>query len=216
MRKKAFYDILFIVIAIFIASVQCQNDCNLVINEINTRSPTMLKNQDFIELKMLCGSARKSDSLQGFKVIGISTGFDKGKEVMTIDFVVNLWNEKLKSGSDFFTMGTANVPNVDLKTESPYFAYRNQFTKNSQSLISFFNKDNNHLYAIAIVYKKGYSFPDLVINAKKPFIVINSDIQDLIATNLVDFIVYGTKAPYDNCKLFVNLCSDYGKKLHFT
>lgn len=88
MRKKDIFHILLVYFAILIALIQCQSDrqpkendkrdtgCNLVINEINTRSPKVLKNQDFIELKMMCSNKRKSDSLQGFKVIGMSTGTD--------------------------------------------------------------------------------------------------------------------------------------------
>lgn len=105
-----------------------------------------------------------------------------------------------------------NVPNVDMKIDRPYLSYRNRFTGNSQSIHSFFNKDNAHLHAIAIVYKKGYSFQDLTINSRKPFLYINDDIQDMIKSNLVDFIVYGTTAPYDNCQLFINLYNDYANK----
>lgn len=198
--------------------MQCQSDdkfddnCNFLINEINTNSPKVLKNLEFIELKMECTNERKSNSLQGFKVIGISIEQVNGKQVMTIDLIANLWNEKLKASSDFFTIGGSNVPSVDLKTDSPYVLYRNKFTKNTQSLNSFFKKDNNNLHAIAIIYKKGYVFPEFVINLKKPFIIINSDIQELIKKNLVDFIVYGTKSPYDNCQLFTNLCTEYVNK----
>lgn len=161
---------------------------------------------------MICSSERKSHSLQGYKVIGISTGIDKGKQVMTIDMITNLWNEKLKVNSDLFTIGTVNVQNVDLKSDSPIVNFRNKFTGNSQSLHSFFNKDNTHLHAIAIVYKKGYSFPELVINAKKPFIAINSDILELIKSNLIDLIVYGTKSSHDNCEIFTNLYNEYATK----
>lgn len=193
--------------------IQCQSDdCSLVINEINTSSPKMFENQDFIELKMMCSKKRKSDSLQGYKVIGISTGIDKGKQVMTIDLIVNLWNEKVKPDSDFYTIGTVNVPNYDMITDSAYLTYRNKFTANSQSLHSFFQKNSEHLHAIAILYKKGHAFPEQVINAKKPFISINNEIQELIKTNMVDFIVYASKSPYDNCKLFTYLHSDYAKK----
>lgn len=143
-----------------------------MINEINTRSPKNVKNQDFIELKMICESERKSDSLQGFKLIGISVGLEKGKQIMTIDLIVNLWNEKLKKGSDFFTIGTSNVPNVDLKTESPYVSYRNKFTGNTQGLQSFLNKDESSLHAIGILYKKSSSFPELTINPKKNILVV--------------------------------------------
>lgn len=199
--------------------MQCQSDekfednCNLLINEINTNSPKVLKNLEFIELKMQCTNKRKSDSMQGFKVIGISIEQINGEQVMTIDLIANLWNEKLQADTDFFTIGGANVPSVDMKTDSPYFGYRNKFTKNTQSLNSFFKKDNNNLHAIAIVYKKGYVFPELVINLKKPFITINSsDVEEIIKSNLVDFIVYGTKAPYDGCKLLTNLCNEYASK----
>lgn len=99
----------------------------------------------------------------------------------------------------------SNVPNINLNTESSYLSYRNKFTGNSRSLHSFLNKDDTHLHAIAIVYKKGYIFPELVINAKKPFLTINSEIQELIKSNLVDFIVYGTKSPYDSCQLYKSL-----------
>lgn len=169
-----------------------------------------IKITDF-ELKMKCSNERKSDSLQGFKVIGISTGIDKGKQIMTIDLIVNLWNETLKKDSDFFTIGTLNVPNIDLNTGSANVNYKNKFTGNAQSLHWFLNKNNENLHAIAIIYKKGYSFSDLTLSSKKTSISINSDIQELIKSNLVDFKIYGTKAPYDNCKIFTKY-NDYANK----
>lgn len=47
---------------------------------------------------------------------------------------------------------------------------------------------------------------------KKPFVIINSEITELIKSNLVDLVVYRTKAPYDNCQLFINLYNDYANK----
>lgn len=76
----------------------------------------------------------------------------------------------------------------------------------------FFNKNNVDLHGIAVVYKKGYPFPELVLSSRKPLITINEDIQSLIKLNLVDLVVYGKKAPYDNCELFTNLCDDYANK----
>lgn len=70
----------------------------------------------------------------------------------------------MKSDNDLFTISTKNVPNVDLKTDSPFVNYRNKFTGNTKSLQSFFNKEINNLHAIAIVYKKSYTFPELVLN----------------------------------------------------
>lgn len=217
----------FLVSAI-IALIQCQsdetleseveiesnNECRLVINEINTANPGIVKNQDFIELKMMCSEQRKSDSLQGFKVLGISAGPDStSKQVMSIDLVVNLWNQKFKN-NEFFTIGAASVANVDLQPNSPYFGYRNKYTGNSQSMLSFLNKGNKNLHAIAIVYKKGYGFPELALNQKKPFLNIDSDLQHLIKTNLVDLVVYARKAPFEDCELFTNLHEDYANKLY--
>lgn len=119
---------------------------------------------------------------------------------------------KTEKGSDFFTIGTSNVPNVDLKTESPYVSYRNKFTGNAQGLQSFLNKDESSLHAIGILYKKSSSFPELTINPKKTFLSLNSEIVVLIKENLIDFIVYGTKAPYDDCVIFTNLYNDYSNK----
>lgn len=43
---------------------------------------------------------------------------------MTIDLIVNLWNERIKPDSDFYTIDTAIVPNGDMKTDSAQYALR--------------------------------------------------------------------------------------------
>lgn len=186
-----------------------ENGCNLVINEVNTGTPANLKNNDFIELKMLCENAEDSNysSLQGTKIIGISAD----KETATIDLVVNLWNEKVQHNG-YFTIG--NFEKANMRPTSQSFVFRNKLTSNTQSVMQFLNKGNVNLHAIAIVYKKGYSFPEFVLNKKNSFVNINSEIENLIKTNLVDLIVYGRKAPYDNCNLFINLCPVYGDKAY--
>lgn len=52
------------------------DDCKVVINEINTGSPEKMKKMDFIELQAYCKSKKKV-SLQGYKIIGISAGTGK-------------------------------------------------------------------------------------------------------------------------------------------
>lgn len=83
----------FIILLSFVRSgSESENDCNFFINKINTGSPANLKNQDFIEIKMLCENREdvSLSSLQGVKIIGISVW----KKSMTIDLVANLWNVK--------------------------------------------------------------------------------------------------------------------------
>lgn len=215
-----------LVVSTILVQIMCQGDdksdvnddeCKLLINEINMGSPSHLKTQDFVELKMTCHSERKSNSLQGYKVIGISAGpdtKDPTKQAMAIDFVANLWNEKLKN-NDFFTIGSANVPNVDLSSKSNLLKYRGKLTGNSNSMISFLsigNMANTHLHAIAVLYKKGYAFPELVITQEKAFLYINDNIQELIKENLIDLVVYTRKAPFETCEFFTRLHENFINK----
>lgn len=185
-----------------------EKKCVVVTNELNTGSLSAVKNNDFIELKRICGNQGKIESLQGYKVIGITVGVGaNNKQEMTIDMVVNLWNEKFKS--DFYTIRSKNA---DMDTASPYVSYKNKYTGGTKSVASFFTKNNNNLYVIAIVHKKKFTFPQLVLNKKKPYLSVNSEILELIKSNLVDMIVYGQKAPFEKCDVFSNLCNDYGNK----
>lgn len=196
------------------ASASANDDCNLVINEINIESPGIVKTKDFIELKMVCANQRKSDSLQGFKILGISAGPDStNSQTMTVDLIINLWNQKIKN-KDFFTIGSTNVVNVDMQPNSPYFAYRSKFTGNTQSMFSFLNKGNNYIHALAIIYKKNYGFPEFVLTQKQVFLNIDSNLQEIIRENLVDLVVYTKKSSFDNCKLFTTLHQDYANKLY--
>lgn len=79
---------------------------------------------------------------------------------------------------------------------------------------SFLNKGNTFLHAIAIVYKKGYSFPEFVLTQKKPFLNMNDDLQEIIRANLIDLIVYAKKAPIESCELFSRLHLNFEHKAH--
>lgn len=188
-------------------------DCVTVINEINTGSPGIVKKNDFIELKMICDSRANAKSLQGYKLIGLSggTGRTANIQTMTIDLVVNLWNSKT-SEAEMFTIGSESVPNIDMNIKSEMVAYRNKFTGNSQTLGAFLNIGNKHIHAIALIYKRNYAFPEINLNVKRPFITIDSEMEVLIKSNLVDLLVYGRKAPYDTCEIFTNLHEDYTNK----
>lgn len=104
--------IVFIIACAKFNNVKSVNDflsdgCSLVINEINTGTPKVIrKKEDFIELKLICGKRQsQTKSLQEFKVIGISTA---NVQQMSIDLVVNLWNSRLYD-RNLFTIGTELV-----------------------------------------------------------------------------------------------------------
>lgn len=184
--------------------------CTVLINELNTGSPGILHNKDFIELFADCTNKKKKSnslSLQGYKLIGISTG-SGASDRMLIDLVVNLWNAKTNRDS-FFTIGTPTVRNTEITTESPYVVYRNKFSGSTRDNQIFMMTGNRHLHAIALLYKNMNNFPEITLSMKNPYIVINDDLKDLIKNNLVDVVVYGRKAPYDNCVLFIDLYNDY-------
>lgn len=88
--------IFLIFVFIFIKYNQCmylfgESECAMLINEINTGTPESMRKSDFIELKMICDQDRpKTTSLQGFKLIGISTDTTSTTQKMSIDLVVNL------------------------------------------------------------------------------------------------------------------------------
>lgn len=182
----------------------------MVINEVNTGNPGIIEKKNFIELKIICDGGR---SLRGYKLIGISAGTGHGSNVnsMTVDLVVSLWNSKVGENG-MFTIGAGNVPNVDMSSESEFVSYRNKFLKNTPTRYAFFNKGNKHVHAIALLYKNSYSFPELVINDNKQYIPIDSQIEELIKSNLIDLVVYGRKAPYHYCEIFINLYNEYATK----
>lgn len=147
----------------------------------------------------------KSTSMQGLKIIGITAETQK----MSVDLVINLWNSKFNLNTKLFTIGTENVANTDMNTKSGYVTYRNKFIGNVPTLNMFLNKGNRNVHAIAILYKKDYAFPEIVLNSKNPTLNIDDKMKDLIKAHLVDMIVYSKKAPYEHCKIFENLYEEY-------
>lgn len=184
--------------------------CDIVINELNTGSPGILQNMDFIELFVICNTQITSGSLQGYKLIGISAGSGK-HDGMIIDLVVSLWNTQYPKEM-FFTIGTPGVQSTQLTTESKSVMYRNKFSGSARYNQMFTLNGNRHLHAIALLYRESYSFPELTLSMKNPYMVIDRKIKGLIADNLVDMVVYGRKTPYDDCVLFTSLYNDYANK----
>lgn len=183
--------------------------CRVFINELNTGSPGIVQNQDFIELFVYCSrpSKKNKKSLQGYKLIGISAG-SGASDKMLIDLVVILWNSQWNKDM-FFTVGTPQVQNADITTDSSFVLYRNKFRGTASNNQQFMWTGSRHLHAIALLYKQSNNFPEIFINAKNPYMMVTDEIKDLIKNNLVDLVVYGRRAPYDNCALFSDLYDEY-------
>lgn len=188
-------------------NLTADHPCRVFINELNTGSPGIIQNRDFIELFVHCNMQNKKRSLQGYKLIGISAG-SGSSDKMVVDLVINLWNSKWNKNM-FFTVGTSNVENADLTTDSPFIAYRNKFRGSGSNDEQFMWTGSRHLHAIALIYKQSNNFPELTISMKNPYLIITTEIKDLIRDNLVDLVVYGRQAPYDNCALFTDLYNEY-------
>lgn len=124
-------------------NVNEDRQCTVLINELNTGSPGILHNMDFIELFAQCKSKKNPRSLQGYKLIGISAG-SGDSDRMLIDLVVNLWNTKWTTDG-FFTIGTPTVGNTQLTTESPYVVYRNKFSGKTRNNQMFMLTGNRHM-----------------------------------------------------------------------
>lgn len=181
--------------------------CRVFINELNTGSPGIVQNKDFIELYVYCPKPTRKRSLQGYKLVGISTG-SEASDQMVIDLVVNMWNSQWNQNM-YFTIGTPSVENVDLSTDSSFVTYQNKYRGRASNNQQFMWTGSRHLHAIALLYKNTYNFPEIVISAKNPYMMVTNEIKDLIKNNLVDLVVYGRQAPYDNCALFTDLNNEY-------
>lgn len=186
-----------------ISTLSDNSNCRLLINELNSGSPGNLGKNNFLEFTSYCGGDRTSIPLQGFKVIGISTGTTHANQI-TIDLVINMWNMKTNENG-MLTIGGPNVPNVDVRIPNAYVRFRNEFQKNQKTLFSFLSTANKNLHAIAILYSEKNPIPEITLSAKQPFIKIDNDLKELIKSNLMDMVVYGRRAPFDNCELFLDL-----------
>lgn len=181
--------------------------CRVFINELNTGCPGDIQDKDYIELFVHCTKTNKKRTLQGYKLIGISAG-SGASDNMLIDLVVNMWNSQWNKNM-FYTIGTPNVQNADLKTDSSFVAYRNKYRGTASNNQQFMWTGSKHLHAIALIYKQSNSFPEITINARNPYMMVTDEIKELIKKNLVDLVVYGRQAPYDNCALFTDLYNEY-------
>lgn len=129
---------------------------------------------------------------------------------MTIEFVINLWNNKTNNNG-LLTVGGPDVKNVDSVVPNPTVHYRNEFQRNQKTLYSFLRTGNKDLQAVAVLYNQK-PLPEFIISSKQPFIVISNELKKIIQDNLVDLIVYGRRAAVDSCELFLDLYPQYATR----
>lgn len=185
--------------------------CTVILNEINIDTPSKVKNKDFIEIRSFCNGMPKSISLQGYKIIGMTTGTSTQNQKVSINLVINPCNWKTNPNG-MLTIGGPGVTNADVIIPNPYVKFREALTKGPSILKFYVTGGIEHLGSIAIVYAKDNSFSNIVLNEKTPFIPVNSDIKNTIQDHLVDLLVYGKKAPFDKCGFFEDIYPGYENK----
>lgn len=202
---------LFVLLFVCVFKVVKLHKCNLLINEINTDDPGTIEKQNYLEFVSFCDGVRRSVSLQNYYVIGISTGTANTKQ-MTIELVVDLWNIKTND-QGILAVCAPSVSNCDITIPNSVVHFRNEFAKNQRTLFNFMSTANNSIHAIAILYSTQSLSKDLILSQSKPFIKIDDRMKSIIKSNLVDMVVYSSKASHDNCEPFLDsYCDSQGIK----
>lgn len=135
--------------------------------------------------------------LRGYKLIGLNCKKSSG----TVDFVVNLWNERMKKG--FYTVGGSDVSNANMKVQSDYIKFKSLFDgKKVQTITSFLSHKEFHAIGLLHDKIKINSFSDFTLSKKQPNIKINDAIITQLKNYLVDLVVYGENSVCDKCGIF--------------
>lgn len=166
-----------------------QNDCKVVINELNVVDPKRPAKNEFIELKATCGG---KFPLRGFKLIGFNCQSRSG----TIDLVVTLWNERTNENG-YFTIGGSGVSNANFKFSHDMVKFRSGFNKGTSVITNFMTTTNKDLRAFGLLYGTNNAFQDFVLDKKQPFIKISDSIIDQLKKHLIDLVIY---APEKECE----------------
>lgn len=147
--KMKLFDLFLIFIVsltLIVDQIECTNECKVVINEININDPRKPEKREFIELHSNC---KKSTTLQGYKLIGISGGA-RSDAVPVIELVVTLWNQHINEFG-YFTVGGSDVYTADLRIPSSYIKFRHSFNPSSMaSMTNFILNGNKNINAIAL------------------------------------------------------------------
>lgn len=182
--------------------------CSIVINEVNIDNIPKPEKSEFIELRSYCdGAIRPNFPTRPYKLVGIRA---LNNQVPTIDFVVTLWNHRTNENG-LYTIGGADITNADMSFISDDVKASKCLTQTKCLSEFFIPNANDHLRAIALL--KGQppteSLPTITLSRKKPSIVINREILELLNKVVVDMVVYGRRAPSDSCSVFEDIYSEY-------
>lgn len=175
-----------------------EDDCRLIINEINVDDPSKPEKREYIELSTNCASEK---SLRGFKLLGLSANI-----IPTIDLVVHFWNAKISN--KYFLIGGIDVQNADFSVTSDYVQFGTKYNKQT-SLMNFIGNGNRNLKAIVLIYNKNHAFNEFTIKKGEPRIKITNDMKATIREYIVDMVVYGRQAQNDKCQLFEDIYPDF-------
>lgn len=203
-RTTKMHHILCIAFLCLGATLVVEINCKAVINEVNIIDTGKPGTHEFVELK---STGETNLPLRGFKIVGISCSGKSGK----VNLVVNLWNERMKSG--FFTIGGSDVSNEDLKIPSDSIKFKSGFTdkKNVLSMSSFFVNDNK-LSAIGLLYGEKNPFNEFKLTEKNREIVIDDKLKGVLKKSLVYLVIYGDRKACDKCDFFEMIHDDFANK----
>lgn len=193
---------LYLIFSSVFWTIYAQNDCKVLINELNVNNPSGPGRNEFIELKATCDG---KIPLRGFKLIGFNCQSRSG----TIDLVITLWNQHTNENG-YFTIGGNDVPNVNLKFSNEMVKFRSGFDKQTSVITNFITKKD--MRAVGLLYDTNNAFQDFVLNKKQPFIKISEPIIEQLKKNLIDLVIYDPKNECTKCELFEIIHKDFASK----
>lgn len=196
---------------IVVVPIECE-ECSLLINEFNAGDPKRIEKFDFIELKSICEGFQKSIDLNEYKVLGLASGTEHNSAA-TVELVINLsaWRT---NDDGLLTIGGPGIITTDYSVPNDQVVFRQSFVSGIKSMTNFLKTGSSrNLEAIAIIktpeYDKRFQF---TLTKKRNYILMTSELKQLLKTILVDLIVYGKRAPYDRCNFFEEIYPPYRNK----
>ena len=188
--KSIVFSAFFLIIYLIDDSIQ-QNDCQVVINEVNTDNNDRPETVEFIELKLYCLSVNVSKSLDGYKLILID--FEKDKPIITL--AIDLMGESFDE-TNLFTIGGTQVKNANIKEPDPRIQFRKQLI--SQYWTNFLTNGDFTPKAVVLLYSIE-GLPNLALNTITPYIIIEAYWTQRLQKTIKDIVVYARRALYNKC-----------------
>lgn len=140
----------------FVSIIKSQDNCKVIINELNITDTSRPEKNQFVELKSTCGGIIP---LHSYKLIGINAQ----TKPATIDLIITLWNERTNANG-FFTIGGSEVPSADMKIPHDMVKFKSSFTGRSSLMAKFM--PNTELRAIGLLHDSNTNnaFKDFVFS----------------------------------------------------